>query len=157
MEPSGDGQEALTHKSLKCQLEGMLGAAYGYKIRKLRSGEGKELEGSGDKRLRSHCLAWNSSLVSDGEEQRAPEEGGVELSEDTHTKLPRALHSPALQKLSPRPVAATHAPTPGSEAAQLPAAEAPPTCNKPMHTQARCLWWGAGLGCGVSGEGLRMP
>lgn len=51
MEPSGDDQEALNHKPLSCQLEVMLGAAYSYKIRKLRTGEGKEMEENGDKRF----------------------------------------------------------------------------------------------------------
>lgn len=50
---------------------------------------------------------------------------------DTRTKLPRTLHSPAFEKLSPWPVAAAHAPTPGGEAAQMPVAEVPPTCNNP--------------------------
>lgn len=41
-------------------------------------------------------------------------------------KLPRSAHCPALEKLSPGPVAAAHASTPGRNTAQLPAAEAPP-------------------------------
>lgn len=61
---------------------------------------------------------------------------------DTHTKLPRTLHSPAFEKLSPWPVAAADSSTPGGEAAQLPASEAPPACNKSRHTQAQDAFGG---------------
>lgn len=64
------------------------------------------------------------------------------MSADTLTKLPRTLHFPALEQLSPGSVAAAHAPTPGGEAARLPAA-----CNK--QTQA----WDA-CGGGSHGEGV---
>lgn len=68
---------------------------------------------------------------------------------DTLTKLPRTLHSPALEKLSPGSVAAAHAPSPGGEAAQLPAAKARPGCNKPRHTQAQDARGGGGSGVRV--------
>lgn len=46
---------------------------------------------------------------------------------DSRTELPGTLHVPAFTKLSPRPVAAAHASSPGREAAELPAAEAQET------------------------------
>ena len=82
---------------------------------------------------------------------------GLEVSVDTHTKLPRTVHMPAFLEFSPEPIAAAHAPSPGGEAAKLPAAAAPPACKE---TQTKELMVGeagqgdvVGMGLRVSGKG----
>lgn len=72
---------------------------------------------------------------------------------DTRTKLPRSAHCPALEKLAPGPVAAAHTPAPGGDAAQLPASEAPPACDK--YTYSGPVPAGGGEGGGGCRAGMR--
>lgn len=150
------GQEVLDHKSPGGQLEGMLESSQRYKIRKLVAREGRQLGGNGDKRLLSSgptawlgAQAWSLTEKS----RESFREGGDEISAVTRTKLPRSMHCPALEELAPGPVAAAYAPAPGREAAQLPAAEAPPACDKDGRAQAQRSGERGRGGYGVEGEG----
>lgn len=151
------GQRALDRKSPGCQLEGMLEASQRSRIRKLMAREGRQLGGMGTKGffLRVPLLGLEPRPGLRQRRVGSSREGGGEISVDTRTKLPRSGHSPALEKLAPGPVAAAHAPAPGREAAQLPAAEAPPACDKDRVLRPRGGGGGAGMG-GVSGEGPRV-
>lgn len=81
--------------------------------------------------------------------------GGSEIFGEAHTNLPRTLHMKPSLKLSPGPIAAAHATTPGGEAAQLSVVEAPPSCKETRSPQAQAWVPEAGQGWegGVSGKG----